>query len=170
MKIPNYQYNYQSQNISFTTHACNNGWTFDYNVSPLMISTKSFPKTFNIIKKMIPGVLETECFNDHNFSFSKEIKNTEIGHLFEHIVIYLLKEHGISKHHDCDNDEVIYEGRTWWNWKENPKGKFFIEVNGPLVASDIFTKIIKQANSIIEIILMSQSIEKTKSSLLLEAA
>lgn len=168
MKIQNHQYNYQSQNVQYSGGPLNNGWVFDYNVSPLMISTKSFPQTLEIVKRIIPGVLETECFNDHNFLFVEEIKNTEIGHLFEHIVIYLLKENGIKNQQNNQVDEVVYEGRTYWNWKKNPRGKFFIEINGPQIETEIFLNIVKQANFVIESILESNA--ETKSSLLLEAA
>jgi hypothetical protein len=49
--------------------------------------TKYLPKTHRILKTMVPQVLKTQCFNDSNLPFNVEVRDTEIGHMFEHIIL-----------------------------------------------------------------------------------
>lgn len=88
------------------------------------LSTNLLPQTIKILKKTLPTVLLTECFNSEGLAFSKEVKNTEIAHLFEHLLLeYLCLEkisHGFSS--------ASFSGRTHWNWIKYPKGSFFITI------------------------------------------
>jgi hypothetical protein len=88
------------------------------------LSTNLLPKTKNILKKTLPTVLLTECFNSEGLAFSKEVKNTEIAHLFEHILLEYLCLEKISQ----GFSSASFSGRTHWNWIKYPKGSFFITI------------------------------------------
>ena len=82
------------------------------------VNTIDLPQTFMILKKELPSILKSKCFNDKNLTFSREVRQTEIGHLFEHILIEhmcLIKIPYV--------DEVSYAGRTFWN-TNNSNRKF----------------------------------------------
>lgn len=88
------------------------------------LTTRSLPKTVKILKELVPTVLLTECFNSENLPFAKEVKNTEIAHLFEHILLEYLCLEKIA----YGSDSASFSGRTHWNWIKYPKGSFFITI------------------------------------------
>ncbi len=92
--------------------------------SPL--STRLIPSTLDFITQNYPSVLRTQCFNPDNLSFKQEITNTEIGHLFEHILIQILIETHtkLRSHISLDID-----GRTSWNWTKESPGIFHIQIS-----------------------------------------
>jgi hypothetical protein len=89
-----------------------------------LLTTRFLPKTHKILKKVLPSVLLTECFNEENLPFSIEAKNTEIAHLFEHILLEYLCLEKIAK----GFSSASFSGRTHWNWIKYPKGSFFITI------------------------------------------
>ena len=55
----------------------------------------------------------------------KEVRKTEMGHLFEHILLeYLCME----KMEEGATD-VVYNGVTWWDWQKEQEGSFHIQVD-----------------------------------------
>lgn len=90
-----------------------------------LTSTKQLTHTTRLLKKLVPSVLKTRCFNEKKLSFRKEVKNTQLGHLFEHILLDRLcevkKKHGFKK--------VVHSGHTTWNWKEDERGTFHLFIN-----------------------------------------
>src|SRR5260221_1214377 len=54
------------------------------------INTKKIPLITDLLKENLPSVLATICYNDLNLPFHVEVLNTEIGHLFEHILLEYL--------------------------------------------------------------------------------
>src|ERR1700761_2246371 len=54
------------------------------------INTKEIPFITDLLQKNLPSVLQTTCYNDLDLPFHVEVKNTEIGHLFEHILLEYL--------------------------------------------------------------------------------
>ncbi len=88
------------------------------------VNTTYFPQTVKILKKMLPGVLLSVCFNEFSLPFHKEAKKTEIGHLFEHILLeYLCLEKSVE---GIDSE---YNGLTSWNWVDDPFGTFHITID-----------------------------------------
>lgn len=86
------------------------------------VSTEVLPRTKRLLKMHLPSILRSKCFNENNYSFSKEVKNTEIGHLFEHIVLEYLCNYKIAAGHR----DPVHNGLTSWNWKEEKRGLFHI--------------------------------------------
>lgn len=90
-----------------------------------IINTCEIPHTLTFLQKHSPGVLNTQCFNEKNLPFSTEVMQTEIGHLFEHILIDNLCALKIK----AGASSAIYNGLTSWNWRKNPYGTFQIWID-----------------------------------------
>jgi hypothetical protein len=89
------------------------------------VNTRHIPNTVSLLQEYCPSVLKTTCFNEYNIPFRREVKATEIGHLFEHI---LLEQLCIEKlEMGCRSAE--YSGRTYWNWVKEPRGLFKIYID-----------------------------------------
>jgi hypothetical protein len=54
------------------------------------VHTGHIPFIEDLLKKYLPTVLLTQCYNDEQLPFAQEVKDTEIGHLFEHILLEYL--------------------------------------------------------------------------------
>lgn len=113
------------------------------------INTADIPSTGDILENFLPSVLNTECFNDQNLPFSLEVKRTEIGHLFEHIILEYMCQLKINKGHKS----AAYTGRTKWNWERDPRGVFHIRINCTLKDADIFPLALEKSITLIKIIL-----------------
>ena len=115
-----------------------------------LITTTELPHTYDVLEKLLPSIYSSMCFNNGKLPFSKEVKNTEIGHLFEHILLEYLFE---LKQTD-DSSNVVIKGETNWNWLNDPKGLFHIRVNAGEPEANIFpnalSKTVSLLNQIIE--------------------
>ncbi len=89
------------------------------------IKTGTLPLTFDRLSELFPEVLGTKCFNKKHLPFCEEVKNTETGHLFEHILIAYL--HQLKK--NADGVDMKFSGVTVWDWNEEPKGTYQITIN-----------------------------------------
>ncbi len=90
-----------------------------------VVNTRYIPDTHRILQQQCPSVLKTKCYNDRNLPFHKEVRATEIGHLFEHI---LLEELCIGKLAN-GSDSAVFNGQTKWNWIKEPRGLFHINID-----------------------------------------
>lgn len=89
------------------------------------VSTSEVPYTLDFLKSNYPTVLKTQCFNEKNLPFAIEVTATEIGHLFEHILIDELCSLKIKS----GAKSAIFNGNTSWNWKTHPYGSFQIWID-----------------------------------------
>ena len=121
-----------------------------------IINTKDFPDTTKILRKLCPRVLKTKCFNDQNLPFREEVKHTEIGHLFEHIVLAYLSQlyssQGILN--------VTFNGQTSWDWNVDAKGTFHVYVTPVNMVPGLLQEAIHKAIVVTEFILKSRSFEE----------
>jgi len=117
------------------------------------INTVQLPETYKILKKNLPSIYKAMCFNDAGLPFAKEVRHTEIGHLFEHILLeYLCIERLKS-----GKRTAVYEGETSWNWKEEPKGTFHIVLNANKKDEDIFYKAMTKSMKLLQQIMQLQT-------------
>ena len=86
------------------------------------MTTKSLTKTESVLIKYLPTIFSCQCFNDANNSFRDECKNTEIGHLFEHIML----EHLCIEKLADGNLNAEFEGRT--SWEKDNTNVFYIKI------------------------------------------
>lgn len=83
------------------------------------VDTTEIPLTSEILNKYLPSIFRSKCFNDKNLPFHKEVASTEIGHLFEHILLEFLTE----------RKRRSFKGITEWNWTRDRKGTFHITID-----------------------------------------
>jgi hypothetical protein len=115
------------------------------------VNTADIPYAFDILKNFLPSVLTTECFNDERLPFSQEVRRTEIGHLFEHILLEYMCQLKIAKGHKS----AVYAGRTSWNWERDPRGIFHIHINCKLKDADILPFALNKSIALMKIILQN---------------
>lgn len=90
-----------------------------------VVSTKRIPQSFFLLKKNLPSVFNSTCFNEYNYPFKKEVRNTEIGHLFEHILL----EFVCQMKRDSGVTAPVHNGVTNWNWYKDRRGVFHINID-----------------------------------------
>jgi hypothetical protein len=113
------------------------------------VNTSHIPFIVDLLKIKLPSVLLTKCFNDDNLPFCDEVRNTEIGHLFEHILLEYLCQLKIAKGHN----RASFAGRTRWNWIKDPKGKFHIHLNCGMKDADILPAAIEKTITLMKFVL-----------------
>lgn len=115
------------------------------------VNTKEIPMTYAILKQTLPSVLKSQCFNELNLSFCREVRTTEIGHLFEHVLLeYLcLQKMAIG----CKS--ATFSGVTNWNWKKEKWGSFHIQVNAGYKDLPIFSPALQKTIALTETVLQS---------------
>lgn len=89
-------------------------------------TTKALPHTHQMLHEYLPAVLCTRCFNQENLPFEEKVKDTNLAHLFEHILLeYMIQEKGS----EC-NEKISYRGVTSWDWREgkDPVGTYRIKI------------------------------------------
>lgn len=113
--------------------------------------TNNFPRTYDILKHELPSVLSTKCFNKERLPFDREVINTEIGHLFEHILLQYLC---IMKLQD-GSKKALYKGLTQWDWDKDRKGTFHITISVNISDWEIFPRALKKSQRLLEKVLDS---------------
>ncbi len=117
-------------------------------------TTKSLPQTITILETLLPRIFQHKCFNNYNRSFKAEAKETELGHLFEHIMLeYLCR----MKYNNKTNPKVKLKGITEWDWLQDPKGIFHISLNSQIEDSYLLQKAAEETTNIMQTILLSHT-------------
>lgn len=120
-KLPTIKYN--SSQYSLDINLSEAYLSIIMQLHSLPLSTRKLSKTIRILEKNLPSIFQNQCFNEENLSFYNEAKNTEIGHLFEHILL-----ENIVLLNDPQPNITSLQGKTSWNWEKDPLGKFYIQV------------------------------------------
>jgi hypothetical protein len=88
-------------------------------------NTRVLPNTHEFLRKHLPSILRSRCFNKHNYPFTKEVRATQIAHLFEHMILEYLstskRRRGVENH--------IHNGVTRWDWSVDKLGVFHIDID-----------------------------------------
>jgi hypothetical protein len=86
----------------------------------LTAETRRMPR---ILFRMFPYLAAQRCYNDLHLSFRREATNTEIPHLFEHLLLEVQRQvrRGIV-------NPAPIRGQTEWNWTVDPRGVFHVTV------------------------------------------
>ncbi|GEM_PF-1137264 len=116
-----------------------------------LINTAEIPFIVDLLREYLPNVLLTQCFNEGNLPFTLEVRNTEIGHLFEHILLEYLCQLKIAK----GFSEAEFSGRTRWNWIKDPRGKFHIRLNCGIEDADILPAAIEKTIELMKLLLQN---------------
>ncbi len=85
--------------------------------------TTDTPRMPRILFRMFPYLASQRCYNDLSLSFRQEALQTEIPHLFEHLLLEVQKQvrRGIV-------NPAPIRGETEWNWTIDPRGRFHVTV------------------------------------------
>ena len=113
------------------------------------LNTEEIPSIVSLLEANLPSVLATTCYNDNNLPFNEEVQNTEIGHLFEHILLEYLCQHKLAK----GARRATYAGRTKWNWHRDPMGRFHIHLNCGKKDSDILPLALEKTVALMKVLL-----------------
>lgn len=89
------------------------------------IITSQIPSTYPLLRQFLPTIFRCKCFNGANLAFSEEVQDTEVAHLFEHILLEYLCHAKVSS----GVERITFKGETSWNWLMDPKGVFYIEID-----------------------------------------
>lgn len=117
-------------------------------IAPI-INTKEIKNTSSILEYYLPSTLHSKCYNEAKLPFAVEVHSTEIGHLFEHILLEYLCFFKLSD----GLSSADYSGVTQWNWEKDPFGVFNIKINSGFGDADIFSKALKEAVLLMQLIL-----------------
>jgi hypothetical protein len=71
--------------------------------------------------QLFPDLALDECLNDFGLSFEKECEDTEIPHLFEHLVMEMQGQATAPRR--------ALTGVTYWDWTVDPRGCFHVEID-----------------------------------------
>lgn len=115
------------------------------------VNTRDIPQTLDVLADNLPSIFESRCFNDDQLPFSVEVLSTEIGHLFEHVLLEYLCELKLQ----TGVDHAVYQGLTSWNWVRDPRGMFHITINAGLKDAQIFSTAMQQAIHLVDFLLQT---------------
>ncbi len=118
-----------------------------------VLRTGFLPATLAILKEQLPGVLATKCHNDGGWGFEREVEDTEIGHLFEHILIQNISE--FRESYLMEDSKIT--GETQWDWTRDAKGIFNIRICSESPYDQVLTEAIEKSISIVNLILSEVS-------------
>lgn len=128
---------YHSTYFSLSIHSMKKKTLMTMRLFTEMMNTAAIPETFSILTSRLPSIFTSTCYNDEALPFATEVLQTEIGHLFEHIILEYLCRYKI----ESGEANAIYSGLTRWDWHSDPRGVFHIT----LTAGSEDIKILGQA-------------------------
>lgn len=108
--------------------------------------TSDLPATHYTLKKLLPSIYNSYCFNYQKTSFSRKVKDTEIGYLFEHILLEYLCFLKLNR----GAYDVEYNGRTSWNWVKYEPGTFDITIDAGFKDAFIMQEAINKTVVLVE--------------------
>lgn len=119
------------------------------------INTSEIPQTYAVLSRNLPQIFMSKCFNDGKLPFADEVRCTEVGHLFEHILLEYLCDFKMEKGYD----DVAYSGRTRWNWKKDPRGVFYINISSGYEDTDIFPLALEKTITLVREVMTQSSVD-----------
>jgi hypothetical protein len=87
-------------------------------------NTEYFPETSRLLTDNVPQYRTARCRNERNLPFYREVEQTELGHLLEHILL----EYLCMNKRQAGMSQALFTGKTTWNWQLDPRGTFYIDI------------------------------------------
>lgn len=113
-----------------------------------IVNTRDLPLTYSLLKKLLPAIFHTRCYNYARWSFAREVRATEVGHLFEHILLTYLCD--AQRHRGVF--DVVFHGETAWDWNTDALGTFHISLSVQHTDESLFSKSLTQSISLMNLI------------------
>lgn len=129
---------YESPLMQIALEQTDTETTITMQLSGPVINTKFLPSTLSFLLREFPEVLGTECFNENNLAFKDEVVRTEVGHLFEHMVLEELCALKVAHGQKC----AVHSGTTSWNWETESVGVFHITIDSGNPDSELLERAI----------------------------
>lgn len=111
-----------------------------------LVATDVLPHTLTFLETHCSSVLCTKCFNPGKLSFREEVTDTELAHLFEHIILDLLVQVKVN----LGAEDACFSGETRWDWRIDPVGTFEIELGVPKKDQYLLDLVLPRAIELIE--------------------
>jgi len=108
-------------------------------ILPEMISTSRINNFSEKLFKILPSLGNHFCINESNNDFAHELKNTELAHVLEHILMELIGKK--------DKEVKKISGLTSWNWRK--EGNFIYKIRIDYSKKTYFKKSLSEALSIL---------------------
>lgn len=105
-----------------------------------IVNTAELPETLKILSSYLPRIFTSKCFNKKRFSFKREAKRTEIGHLLEHIVLEYLCEEKMK----ISSKNIVFSGVTSWDWTRDEFGTFHITIDSKVSDRELFARALEK--------------------------
>lgn len=118
-----------------------------------VLTTRSLPKTHGILAKSLPSIFNAPCINQENLPFHEEVKKTEIGHLFEHILLEYLSD--LKQRAGYPNP--VFKGVTRWDWSSTKQGVFYISISSGNHDLTYFARALQKSISLLSTVLRSEA-------------
>jgi len=116
-------------------------------------TTHEIPGTIALLETLLPRIFRHKCFNSGKLAFKEEAANTELGHLFEHILLEFLCIYKYKEGHLDFN----LKGLTEWNWLQDPRGIFYISLNTKREDIFVLQQALLKTQNLMEVILMANT-------------
>ncbi len=116
------------------------------------VTTQKIPQTLLILKQKLPSALRSKCFNEYKLPFKTEVKNTELGHLFEHILL----EYMCEVKRDLGLLHPVHNGVTKWNWYKEKRGLFHVKIDVGMEDKDLLQLALHKTIKLTEEIMISR--------------
>lgn len=120
------------------------------------LTTQTLPNTVWLLSYYLPAIVNHKCINDENLPFISEAANTEIAHLFEHILIECI----CREYSKLGDKSVVAKGVTRWHSTRFYEGEFYIDIEVSNLSETIFAIAMERATTIMEKVLASGSAEQ----------
>ena len=151
-QLTNQPYNISDTHFTLSVTQHKKYTAIDMSLFLPVVTMKNVPLTFDILYSELPSILKSKCFNDDHIPFATELKTTEMGHLFEHILLEYLCEEKLARGHKV----VEYSGETDWNWIKDPRGTFHITISTKAKEMDILAPALEKTIKLFKIILNTE--------------
>ena len=112
-------------------------------VTPEFSSTSQYPHIASFLATHLASIFENKCYNDDNLPFAEEVKNTEMGHFFEHVLL----EHLCMEKINAGYPRAHYDGRTYWDTQKHD-GTFLVRVTCPESEHDLLEKALHKTHQL----------------------
>lgn len=145
MSVSHFSSDYYSVSLSFSEQETR----IILKLNIYQVTTRSFPQTYLILKKLLPAIFAHRCFNGKKLPFSEEVKKTELGHLFEHVLLEYLSK--LKTQNGVYFEKI--NGVTNWNWLKNPRGVFDISISSGVENSELIIQALSKTYTLMDVIL-----------------
>lgn len=87
---------------------------------PALRSTANIPGCADRLMALLPGLVRHSCDNDAGVDFTRELRDTELAHAFEHVAAELMALSGSPR---------TLRGETRWNFADDGAGVYRVTLS-----------------------------------------